>query len=199
MMQLAQRVGLTNEDAVVAARNAAANTRSTIMSARNAAAAEEMGLTEMGGSSIFEEGAASNTASKATLSGRMVESASTTDANALKADEPAINAMRTTANSAYDMAVKAGTAVKQAFQDAANAAYRAAIRAGQSAQMAAADAAKVATDAGVKKVDVFVKGPGSGREGAIRSISQSGIEVTSIRDVTPMPHNGCRPPKQRRV
>ena len=67
------------------------------------------------------------------------------------------------------------------------------------AQMAAADAAKVALDAGVKRVDVLVKGPGSGREGAIRSISQSGIEVTSIRDVTPMPHNGCRPPKQRRV
>ena len=51
----------------------------------------------------------------------------------------------------------------------------------------------------LKGNDVFVKGPGSGREGAIRSISQSGIEVTSIRDVTPMPHNGCRPPKQRRV
>ena len=67
------------------------------------------------------------------------------------------------------------------------------------AQMAAADAAKVASDAGVKRVEVFVKGPGSGREGAIRSISQSGIEVTAIRDVTPMPHNGCRPPKQRRV
>ena len=67
------------------------------------------------------------------------------------------------------------------------------------AQMAAADAAKVASDAGVKRVEVFVKGPGSGREGAIRSISQSGIEVTSIRDVTPMPHNGCRPPKKRRV
>jgi small subunit ribosomal protein S11 len=67
------------------------------------------------------------------------------------------------------------------------------------AQMAAADAAKVASDAGLKRVDVFVKGPGSGREGAIRSIAQSGIEVTSIKDVTPMPHNGCRPPKQRRV
>ena len=67
------------------------------------------------------------------------------------------------------------------------------------AQMAAADAAKVALDAGVKRVEVFVKGPGSGREGAIRSISQSGIEVVAIRDVTPMPHNGCRPPKQRRV
>ena len=67
------------------------------------------------------------------------------------------------------------------------------------AQMAAADAAKVALDAGVKKVEVFVKGPGSGREGAIRSIAQSGIDVISIKDVTPMPHNGCRPPKQRRV
>ena len=67
------------------------------------------------------------------------------------------------------------------------------------AQMAAADAAKVASDAGVKKVDVFVKGPGSGREGAIRSIAQSGIDVISIKDITPMPHNGCRPPKARRV
>lgn len=67
------------------------------------------------------------------------------------------------------------------------------------AQMAAADAAKVAIDAGLKKVEVFVKGPGSGREGAIRSIAQNGIEVISIKDVTPMPHNGCRPPKKRRV
>ena len=67
------------------------------------------------------------------------------------------------------------------------------------AQMAAADAARVALEAGLKKVDVYVKGPGSGRESSIRSISQSGIEVTSIKDVTPLPHNGCRPPKQRRV
>ena len=67
------------------------------------------------------------------------------------------------------------------------------------AQMAAADAAKVALDAGLKRVDVFVKGPGAGRESSIRSIAQSGIEVTSIKDVTPLPHNGCRPPKQRRV
>lgn len=67
------------------------------------------------------------------------------------------------------------------------------------AQMAAADAAKIALDAGLKKVDVFVKGPGNGREGAIRSLSQSGIEVSSIKDITPMPHNGCRPPKKRRV
>lgn len=67
------------------------------------------------------------------------------------------------------------------------------------AQMAAADAAKVALDAGLKRVDVYVKGPGSGREGAIRSLSQSGIEVVMIRDVTPLPHNGCRPPKKRRV
>src|SRR5436190_16428494 len=67
------------------------------------------------------------------------------------------------------------------------------------AQTAAADAAKKALDAGLKRVDVYVKGPGSGREGAIRSISQSGIEVVMIKDVTPLPHNGCRPPKKRRV
>jgi small subunit ribosomal protein S11 len=67
------------------------------------------------------------------------------------------------------------------------------------AQMAAADAAKTALDAGLKRVDVYVKGPGSGRESAIRSLSQSGIEVVMIKDVTPMPHNGCRPPKKRRV
>lgn len=67
------------------------------------------------------------------------------------------------------------------------------------AQQAAADAAKVALDAGMKKADVIVKGPGSGREGAIRSVSNSGIEVTSIKDITPIPHNGCRPPKKRRV
>src|SRR5215204_1471679 len=67
------------------------------------------------------------------------------------------------------------------------------------AQMASSDAAKVALDAGVKRVDVFVKGPGAGREGAIRALAQSGIEVTMIKDVTPLPHNGCRPPKKRRV
>ncbi|MBS1580042.1 MAG: 30S ribosomal protein S11 [Bacteroidetes bacterium] len=67
------------------------------------------------------------------------------------------------------------------------------------AQMAAQDAAKVASEAGLKRVDVYVKGPGAGREGAIRSISQNGIEVTSIKDITPLPHNGCRPPKARRV
>ena len=67
------------------------------------------------------------------------------------------------------------------------------------AQTAAQDCAKVATDAGMKRADVYVKGPGSGREGAIRALNNSGIEVTSIQDVTPMPHNGCRPPKKRRV
>lgn len=67
------------------------------------------------------------------------------------------------------------------------------------AQMAAGDAAKVAFDAGMKRCDVFVKGPGSGRESAIRAIANSGIEVTMIKDVTPLPHNGCRPPKKRRV
>lgn len=67
------------------------------------------------------------------------------------------------------------------------------------AQIAAQEAAKVAHDSGMKKVEVFVKGPGSGREAAIRSINSAGIEVTVIRDITPMPHNGCRPPKRRRV
>ena len=67
------------------------------------------------------------------------------------------------------------------------------------AQVAAADCAKVAYDLGLRKVKVYVKGPGNGRESAIRSIHTSGIEVTEIVDVTPMPHNGCRPPKRRRV
>ena len=67
------------------------------------------------------------------------------------------------------------------------------------AQMAAGDCAKSAFDAGLRKVKVFVKGPGSGRESAIRTIHGAGIEVTEIVDVTPLPHNGCRPPKRRRV
>ena len=67
------------------------------------------------------------------------------------------------------------------------------------AQVAAEDAAKVAFDAGLKKVKVYVKGPGNGRESAIRTIHNAGIEVTEIIDVTPLPHNGCRPPKTRRV
>lgn len=67
------------------------------------------------------------------------------------------------------------------------------------AQIAVTDAAKVAHDAGLRKVEVFVKGPGSGRESAIRTVYSSGIEVTTIKDVTPIPHNGCRPPKRRRV
>ncbi len=67
------------------------------------------------------------------------------------------------------------------------------------AQLASEDAAKVAIEAGLKKVKVYVKGPGNGRESAIRAIHNSGIEVTEIIDVTPLPHNGCRPPKRRRV
>ena len=67
------------------------------------------------------------------------------------------------------------------------------------AQMAAEQAAKRAQEHGMKKVDVFVKGPGSGRETAIRSLQAAGLEVGTISDVTPQPHNGCRPPKRRRV
>jgi small subunit ribosomal protein S11 len=67
------------------------------------------------------------------------------------------------------------------------------------AQMAAADCAKVAYDLGLRKVKAYVKGPGTGRESAMRTIHNAGIEVTEIIDVTPLPHNGCRPPARRRV
>ncbi|MHC1685652.1 MAG: 30S ribosomal protein S11 [Clostridiaceae bacterium] len=67
------------------------------------------------------------------------------------------------------------------------------------AQMAAETAAKTAMEHGLKSVEVYVKGPGSGREAAIRSLQAAGLEVTLIKDVTPIPHNGCRPPKRRRV
>ncbi|MEE8582758.1 MAG: 30S ribosomal protein S11 [Dehalococcoidales bacterium] len=67
------------------------------------------------------------------------------------------------------------------------------------AQLAAASAARKAMDHGMRQIEVMVKGPGSGREAAIRSLQSSGLHVTSIRDVTPIPHNGCRPPKRRRI
>jgi len=67
------------------------------------------------------------------------------------------------------------------------------------AQVSAQDCGKVAYDAGLLRVEVFVKGPGAGREAAIRGLAGLGIEVTTITDITPMPHNGCRPPKRRRV
>lgn len=67
------------------------------------------------------------------------------------------------------------------------------------AQVAATDCGKVAYDLGVRKAKVFVKGPGAGRESAVRTLSGLGIEITAIQDVTPLPHNGCRPPKRRRI
>lgn len=67
------------------------------------------------------------------------------------------------------------------------------------AQMAAKGAAKEAMDLGLRKINVMVKGPGSGREAAVRALQAAGLEVTAIKDVTPIPHNGCRPPKKRRV
>ncbi len=67
------------------------------------------------------------------------------------------------------------------------------------AQVASTTAATEAVNLGLKRVDVFVKGPGSGRESAIRALNTSGLDITTIRDVTPIPHNGCRPPKRRRV
>ncbi len=67
------------------------------------------------------------------------------------------------------------------------------------AQMAAEDVGKKAMDNGVRAIDVFVKGPGAGREPAVRSLASLGIKISSIRDITPVPHNGCRPPKRRRI
>jgi len=67
------------------------------------------------------------------------------------------------------------------------------------AQMSAESAAKEAIDLGLKRVEVLLKGPGSGREAAVRSLQAAGLEITAIKDVTPIPHNGCRPPKRRRV
>ena len=67
------------------------------------------------------------------------------------------------------------------------------------AQMAAETAAKIAVDNGMKTVEVLVRGPGAGRESAIRALATAGLEITMIKDVTPIPHNGCRPPKRRRV
>lgn len=67
------------------------------------------------------------------------------------------------------------------------------------AQLAATNCAQTAFELGMRKAEVFVKGPGSGRESAIRTIQNAGIEVTTIKDITPIPHNGCRPPKRRRV
>lgn len=67
------------------------------------------------------------------------------------------------------------------------------------AQVAAENAAKAAMDLGMVRVEVLIKGPGSGRESAVRSLQAAGLEITAIRDVTPIPHNGCRPPKRRRV
>jgi small subunit ribosomal protein S11 len=67
------------------------------------------------------------------------------------------------------------------------------------AQLAAQDAVKKAVSYGLRQVDVFVKGPGSGREAAIRALQSSGLAISSIKDITPIPHNGCRPPKRRRV
>jgi small subunit ribosomal protein S11 len=67
------------------------------------------------------------------------------------------------------------------------------------AQMAATDAARVAMSMGLRRVEVWVKGPGVGREAAVRSLQGAGLEISAIKDVTPIPHNGCRPPKRRRV
>jgi small subunit ribosomal protein S11 len=92
----------------------------------------------------------------------------------------------------YGNTISWGSAGKQGFKGSRkNTPY--------AAQRASEAAAKEAYDLGLRRVDVYVKGPGSGREGAIRALAEVGLEVASIRDITPLPHNGCRPPKRRRV
>ena len=90
-----------------------------------------------------------------------------------------------------------GNLVAQSSSGAAVFADRVRVR--LSRQQAAGEAARKAAEAGMREVEVRVKGPGGGRESAIRAVTQAGIRVTSIRDTTPIPHNGCRPPKRRRV
>jgi small subunit ribosomal protein S11 len=93
---------------------------------------------------------------------------------------------------------KAGNTV--AWSTAGNAGYKGSRKSTPfAAQIAAETCAKTAMDQGMREVEVHVKGPGSGREAAIRSLQAAGLEVSSIKDVTPVPHNGCRPPKRRRV
>ncbi len=93
---------------------------------------------------------------------------------------------------------KAGNTI--AWSSAGNAGYKGSRKSTPfAAQIAAETCAKVAMEQGLKEVEVHVKGPGSGREAAIRSLQAAGLEVSSIKDVTPVPHNGCRPPKRRRV
>lgn len=93
---------------------------------------------------------------------------------------------------------KAGNTI--AWSTAGNAGYKGSRKSTPfAAQIAAESCAKTAMDQGMKEVEVHVKGPGSGREAAIRSLQAAGLEVSSIKDVTPVPHNGCRPPKRRRV
>ncbi|MEM9998660.1 MAG: 30S ribosomal protein S11 [Bacteroidota bacterium] len=97
-----------------------------------------------------------------------------------------------TITDSYGNTISWGSAGKQGFKGSRkNTPY--------AAQVAAGEAAKEAYDLGLRRVDVYIKGPGSGREGAVRALSAAGLEILTIRDVTPIPHNGCRPPKRRRV
>ena len=101
-------------------------------------------------------------------------------------------------NTIVNITVKAGNTL--AWASAGNVGFKGSRKSTPfAAQMAAEKCALEAMEQGVRKVDVIVKGPGSGRETAIRTIQSTGIEVTGIKDVTPVPHNGCRPPKRRRV
>ncbi len=114
------------------------------------------------------------------------------DANGIAHVQATFNNVIVTITDTYGNAISWSSAGKNGFKGSRkNTPY--------AAQISAEAAAKEAHDLGLRKVEVRVKGPGSGRESAIRSLQQAGLEVSSIKDVTPIPHNGCRPPKRRRV
>lgn len=114
------------------------------------------------------------------------------DANGIAHIQASFNNTMITLTDIYGNVISASSAGKQGFKGSRkNTPF--------AAQQAAAAAAKIALDLGLRRVDVLVKGPGSGRDSAVRSLQATGLQVTSIRDITPIPHNGCRPKKKRRV
>lgn len=123
---------------------------------------------------------------------RVKKKVRTTDTNGIVFITATFNNTIVTVTDSQGRTISWGTAGKAGFKGSKKSTPFA-------AQMAASTAAKEAMDLGLRRVEVWVKGPGGGREAAIRSLSAAGLEVTLIKDVTPIPHNGCRPPKRRRV
>lgn len=124
--------------------------------------------------------------------GRTKKKSRKVEANGVAHIKASFNNTHITITDAHGKAISWGTAGRVGFKGSKKSTPFA-------AQQAASLAAKEAMDMGLRKIEVWVKGPGSGREAAIRSLAAAGLDVTMIKDVTPIPHNGCRPPKRRRV